>query len=339
MNKPLRRQDQLKIAAEAYFQSPVRKITSPGGSGRASQRLHFDDTTVIGSLRPNFRRTHLEAYILQRLEPFCDDIPVCFGVVENIMFQSDVGDRRLNREIVDYDSGDQVAIAEEAVAAIFRIQAAARKTELADTLPHLGSNADWIKEFVQGPQMFQDFLEQGVPDSYPVQEIAALLDCPATQFVKWDCRSGNAALDDDDRLRWFDFEYAGMRHGAEDFAWLIGDETWPLDGETMLDIVEDGFDPACGHSRADYLDYLHVYTVLHCIQRLRLIARDAPKRGWLEQERIRQKDDLGLHPAFAAHLCGVAAYFADRNPLTYMLAPLLETAEAAFRNILETGHA
>jgi hypothetical protein len=151
--------------------------------------------------------------------------------------------------------------------------------------------------------------------------------------VKWDCRSGNAALDATGRLRWFDFEYAGLRHGAEDFAWLIGDETWPLDGETMFDIVEDGFDPACGHERYDYMSYLTVYTVLHSIQRLKLILEEVQSRGWRAKDEIRQKDDVGKDPDFAAHLCGVAAFFADQHPLTFLLTPYLEAAEAQFRKI------
>ena len=49
---------------------------------------------------------------------------------------------------------------------------------------------------------------------------------PDTHFVKWDCRAGNAAIGPDGCLRWFDFEYSGLRHGAEDFAWLIADEVY-----------------------------------------------------------------------------------------------------------------
>lgn len=333
MNKTLRRHDRLRAAAEAHFRMPVREITAPGGSSRASIRLHFEDKTVIASHRPNFRRTHLEAFILQRLQPHCDDLPICYGVAGDIMFQSDVGARRLNQEIHAHGRVEQLSLAEEAVQAIFRIHAAARRTDLHEKLPHLGNNPDWLRNFVDGVDVFTPLLETGVPESYPREALADYLDQPKRQFVKWDCRSGNAALDEDDRLRWFDFEYAGLRHGAEDLAWLLGDESWPLDGQAMLEIVEEAFDPDCGHDFDDYLAYLAIYTTLHCVQRLTLILREVQRRGWRAQETIVERDDVGRHPVFAAHLCRVGAFFAERQPATAMLIPCFEAAEARFAQI------
>lgn len=335
MNKTVRKHERIKAGAEALFQRPVRDISFPGGESRASLRLHFDDMTVIGSLRPNFRRTHLEAFILQKLAPVCDDVPVCHGVMGDIMFQSDVGSRRLNTEIRKHAAADRVALAEDAVAAIFRIQAAARHTDLGTTLPRLGNNAEWLAQLVNDVDILGPLLDRGIPDSFNRVELPAYLDQCGIQFVKWDCRSGNAALGDDGRLRWFDFEYAGMRHGAEDFAWLIGDESWPVDAETMLEIVEDGFDPSCGHDFDHYMEYLSIYTVLHCIQRLKLILGEVESRGWRSIEEIVERDDVGRHPLLAAHLCRTAAWFADRQSTTDMLVPFLEAAERRFMDATE----
>ncbi len=104
--------------------------------------MHFADRDVIATLRPNFRRTHLEAHVLRALSRHCDDLPDCLGVVGEIMFQSDVGTRRLNMEIVRHGSKGRTDLAAEAVAAIFRIQAAARQTDLDRIMPHLGVNRD-----------------------------------------------------------------------------------------------------------------------------------------------------------------------------------------------------
>ena len=47
--------------------------------------------SVIATQRPNFRRTHIEAHVLRTLAPFTTDIPECLAVVDDILFQSDVG--------------------------------------------------------------------------------------------------------------------------------------------------------------------------------------------------------------------------------------------------------
>jgi hypothetical protein len=168
--------------------------------------------------------------------------------------------------------------------------------------------------------------------------LGARIACPATQFVKWDCRSGNAAIGDDDRLRWCDFEYCGVRHGAEDVAWLLGDEAWPVNPETMEQIVISAFDPKAGHALEPYLNYLSVYLTLHCVQRIKLIIKEVHKRGWLSKTRVRKYDDAGVHPEFAAQICKVGAYFAARDPLTTPIGLDFEDAEKVFRKVLRNGN-
>jgi len=322
--------------AETYFEQPVEKVTAPGGERRASFRLHLIDCDVIATLRPNFRRTHLEAFVLQSLSRYCDDVPQCLGVVGEIMFQSDVGRRRLNQDIVRHDKPGQVDLAAQAVAGIFRFQEASRKTTLDEMMPHLGVNDDWVNNFVDAVRALQPY-SGGVSDQFDRDAACQAIAKPAQQFVKWDCRSGNAAIGADDRLRWFDFEYAGMRHGAEDFAWLIGDEAWPLDPDVMVDVMIDAYDPNCGHDIADYLEYLSIYLTFHSVQRFKLIVKEAKKRGWLSKERVRKYDDAGVHPEFAAQICKVGAYFSAQSRITAPLSRNFQGAEQAFLDILRDG--
>ncbi|MCL4675900.1 MAG: hypothetical protein KJZ59_07730, partial [Pararhodobacter sp.] len=205
-------------------------------------------------------------------------------------------------------------------------------------LPHLGNNPDWLRNLVDGASVLVQFAGELPPD-FDANATVRRLTQSGTQFVKWDCRTGNAALDRTNRLRWFDFEYAGLRHGAEDLAWLIGDESQPLDGPVLEAIIHDALDADPPGGRADYLDYLAVYTVFHILQRLDLILSEARSRGWLKIQRVLERDDVGVHPQLAAHLCRVGAHFADRSPLTAMLAVPLQTAAATFDRILKTGRA
>ena len=316
-------------AAEAHFNDSVMRVTAPGGEGRSSYRLHFKEYEVIATLRPNFRRTHLEAFVLDALAKHCDEAPKSLGVVGEIMFQSDVGGRRLNEDIVRHDQGAQIELTAQAVESIFRTQSAARKTNLHEILPHLGNNSEWTANFVDAVDALEPF-SGGKPLNLDRSAAYDAISTPGGQFVKWDCRSGNAAIGKDGKLRWFDFEYSGLRHGAEDFAWLIGDEAWPLSPEIMELIIEDCFDPDCGHSLQDYMDYLAVYLTFHCIQRFKLITKESEKRGWMTKERVRRFDDAGLHPEFGAQICEVGRYFADKSKLTAGLAPCFEAAGAAF---------
>ncbi|MCE8536630.1 hypothetical protein KBY27_04105 [Ruegeria pomeroyi] len=322
--------------AQARFGRPVNKVTAPGGEGRSSFRLHFDDMTVIATLRPDARRTHLEAFVLERLHGQCDDLPECLGVVGEVMFQSDVGRRRLNQEIVRHEGKDRLDLAAEAVAAIFRIQCAARRTDLHETLPHLGAHDGWATSLVTAVDALQPY-SMGIDARFDRGGAAGRLACPGRQFVKWDCRAGNAALNGVGQLRWFDFEYCGLRHGAEDFAWLIGDEAWPVAPDQMVDVMIDAFDPGCGHRIDTYLDYLSVYLTFHCAQRFKLIVKEARKRGWLSKERVRRYDDAGVHPEFAMQICRVGAYFAAQSPVTAPLARNFDAAVDSFRAILREG--
>jgi hypothetical protein len=320
-------------AAEVHFGRPVRRVTAPGGNGRASYKIHFEDYAIFATLRPNFRRTHLEAHVLDRLAPHCDLIPRCLGVSGEVMFQSDVGGRRLNLEIVECQAQNRVDLAAEAVRAIFKVQEAGRKSDLHDRLPCLGNNEDWLDNLVDGVDALEPF-STGPHMKLDKPALKSLLAQSGKQFVKWDCRSGNAAIGEDDVLRWFDFEYAGLRHGAEDIAWLIGDEAWPIDPEVMLDIVRSEFDPRCGHDLDRYLDYLSVYLTFHCAQRFKLIIKEAKMRGWLSKKRIRKYDDAGVHPEFGAQICRVGAFFAARNPLIAPISQGFEGAQKMFLTLI-----
>ena len=334
MARPKEQSAQARIveAARKHFGQDVARVSAPGGENRSSFRLHLADRTVIATLRPNFRRTHLEAHVLTELGRHCSDLPQCLGVMGEIMFQSDVGKRRLNVEIARAPAATQADLAAEAVAAIFRIHSAARQTDLNEIMPHLGNNRDWVMNFVDAVD-FLDGLGGGISKRFDRIAAYERIDAPARQFVKWDCRSGNAAIGSDDKLRWFDFEYAGLRHGGEDLAWLIGDEAWPLPPDQMVDVVIDAFDPACGIPLPDYLDYLSVYLTFHAVQRLKLISKEAKKRGWLTKDRIRRYDDAGVHPEFAAQICRVGAYFSDQSELTAPLTPNFRVAQEGFEDI------
>lgn len=314
-------------AAKSLFGDRLTHMSAPGGSYRASYRVHLGDTTVIASCRDDFRRTRIEAFALRKLGAVCESMPRCLGLADDVLFQSDAGKRRMNVAMFEADDAERQLIANRAVEALFTIHRAARAAEMHKYMPPLGASKQWVTRVVnavrklekQGAKIGKGFNRFGVYDALTVAP---------RQFVKWDCRSGNAALDIAGNLRWFDFEYCGLRHGAEDFAWLIADESWPRAPQTMLSMVCDAYDPDIAEDRDDWLEYLSIYIVFHALQRLQLMQSEVAKRGWKSKRKVIARDDVGLHPEFAIQLCNVAMFFAERSRLTAPLLPMFEAVSA-----------
>jgi hypothetical protein len=247
------------------------------------------------------------------------------------LFQSDVGKNRLTIDLTHADSGRRNDLMAAAVGGLFRIQRAGRDIALQKQLPHLGINRAWIEHLVNLTRKLEKQAPLGKGfDRFALYDALAV---PAKQFVKWDCRAGNAASDAIGRMRWFDFEYAGVRHGAEDFAWLIADETVPVAPDTSFQIVSEAYDPSTGQSKDEWLRYLSLYTVFQALERLRLIQFEVKERGWKTKEKVLGRDDVGMHPEFASQICRVGAWFADRDPLTRPIVRSFEALDQVFSNI------
>jgi hypothetical protein len=311
--------------ARSIYGQELVNVTCPGGSHRCSYRIHLTDRSLIATCRDSEFRTRLEAYILHRLQNLCDDLPRCVGILNDVLFQSDVGTKRLAVEMACAGQARQEELAASAVQALFRIHRAGRDADLHRELPHLGANDIWLQHFVKSVRRLEK-LGASIARNFDRFSVMQALSIQPKQFVKWDCRSGNAALNENDHLRWFDLEYAGVRHGAEDFSWLIADETWPILPERMLAIIDDAFDSTISkEKRESWIEYLSIYTVFHAAERLRLVQDEVKKRGWKSKEKILGHDDVGMHPSYARKLCSVGAFFSERSPLTAPLTKAFET--------------
>lgn len=230
-------------------------------------------------------------------------------------------------------SEDREDLADKAVAALFEVHKTARQVTMLSELPTLGATPDWVRAFVNASDKLTEKLNLE-PVDLDKDALCAFIGTPAVQFVKWDCRAGNAAVDKDDKVRWFDFEYAGVRNGAEDFAWLFADENWPIAPEVMMRIIEDRFDGNYGRSWAEYKQYLEVYGALHSIKRIILIIRGAHRKGWVSAERALHYDDVGVNPTLGLRLCDVGIYLGQQNAISMPIARLLEAAKGVFEQTI-----
>lgn len=319
---------ELITTAETVFGQRVEQVTAPGGRSRDSLRVHFKASTVIATRRKSAGRGAHEVMVLEAIGPDCAAVPALLGQSGDWHFQQDAGQIRLSRAIQDQSPDAQLLLARKAIAGIFDLQQAANSAGLVAKVPRLGEAKPWIQSVIDAPAA----LAANFGLTPPLLDQSALmvaLDPPERCFVKWDCRAGNAALDEIGHLRWFDFEYAGQRHGAEDFAWLIGDEVWPVSAEAMIAAIAD-IGKTYGKADETYLDYLALYTCFHIVQRLTLIRSEVLRRGWLGITRILGKDDVGATPVLAKRLCERGAALANRHPLAAPLGPFFADVGAVF---------
>ncbi|MBI1418041.1 MAG: hypothetical protein GC146_12540 [Limimaricola sp.] len=314
---------------EAFFNRKVTKITAPGGRGRASLRVYFGQDTIIVTNRPDQSRNANEALVLEQLAPLCDHVPRFLGRDGPLLFQSDVGTQRLSVSIQKAPPDVQERLAREAVEAIFAYQAAASRTDLLQRLPRLGVASSWMDKVIGGPSRLAARLPMPAP-ALDRDAVARRLADPRTRFIKWDCRAGNAATGADGRMRWFDFEYAALRHGAEDLAWLVADEIWPVAPQVMFALIRAEQARTEGNGTDAYMSYLALFTTFHAVQRILLILNEVKARGWLPMSKVLGRDDVGVTPRLGMRLCETGKWCADFDPLTRPLIPLFEAMGAKF---------
>jgi hypothetical protein len=316
-------------ATIALYGIPPRHISAPGGDYRASYRVHVGDQTVIATSRAEYRRTHIEAFVLKKIGSLSSVTPKFLGLIGNVLFQSDVGAKRLNVAMLEAAPYRQVELAAQAVSSLFNLHHAGNCPQIQAALPPIGASETWAIRLADSVKQLESRGGR-IARGYDQHAIIDKLKIPSQLcFVKWDCRTGNAALNHSGGLSWFDFEFCGLRHGAEDFSWLIADETLPVGPELMFSIVKDSHIEKAGLSRDAWLDYLSLYTVFHASKRLILVLDGAEKRGWKQKRKVIARDDVGLHPDFVRQLCAVARFFADRSSLTSPLIPVFDAVESS----------
>ncbi len=321
---------------EDVFGETVRKISRPGGSNRAVYRVWIGSRTIIANYRPDPARAETERLIQRRLAPRCDRVPAYLGSRDGFTFQADAGVARLNRRINVVQGGARLALARQAVDSILDIQAAAVGTDLPQRLAPIDIDPAWTARFATGPTRLARMTGKAAP-TYDWRAVQRRITPENLRFTKSDCRSGNAALDPQGHLRWFDFEQSGLRHGAEDLAWLAADEIWPVPMAEMHGIVRDITARREPHDHPDYMDMFEVYTALQLSRRLRLILIEAQNGGWVSQRRAAKYDFVGTDPRLGARLARGGVWLAAQNPMTAPWVGLFEHVARLFDDVRRAG--
>ncbi|MEQ3626267.1 MAG: hypothetical protein ABNH26_13695 [Celeribacter sp.] len=312
-------------AAETLFGRPVERITGPGGARRASLRVHFDDHTVIASWRADPDRRAREVALLTHLTEAGADVPRPLGQCDGWSFQSDAGSRRLTSALLRRDGAARDDLAAVACESLLRLKALARGNGFLAGLSPIANGPGWLSRFAEGPRLLGAQLHRPAP-AYDAEALASGMTSLPLAFIKWDARPGNAALSDDGRVIWFDWEDYGRRGGVEDAAFLVADEFWPIPAARSLDILN-----ATGFVTPRALPLFLRFSVLHAVQRCRLIIAQRDRHGWFDPDRARRYDRIGTDPMLLAACAENAADLATRDRLTAPLSQWLERIADAAR--------
>lgn len=313
-----------RIAAKS-FGMPVEKVTAPGGKSRESLRVHFPGKTVVATQRAYAGRMRLEVEVLKRLSKKSAAVPGFLGGTEQIFFQEDVGSNRLSGALAYSERATKIDVAERAIVSLIEIHRAGDDVGLSNIVPGLGEAKDWVRGFVATALPTSQRFGISEP-AIDVEAISNRLHVPAAHFLKWDARPGNASIGQNKQVYWFDWEHCGKRQGTEDFAWLAGDEFWPLDVDPVVDILQRTLER---RDPVDDLDYLGHFITFHIVQRLAIIHARFLKVGWVDADDALRHDKIGVDPDLTKRLCGHGAGWADRSDLTRPMVKWFEDCARA----------
>ena len=315
--------DRLAARLDALSGRTVKTISLPGGNQRNVLRVTFHDgPSWILIKRDKDYREARERQVLDVLAAIqTKRVPRVLGVLGEWTIISDLGKNRLTHHIQRTAAADRWQIVENTAREILAFQDAANACPDIASLPPVLLSSDELSHIATGPERTCARYKLDLPVPAP-DSLLPWIGAPTPRFIKGDCRAANIVMDDDGMLGWIDFEYAGLRHGSEDLAWLLCDETLavPLDGR--LDAVDALIRDARPDDPESYLKSFCINATLHAGMRLRVIHNELRKGAWLDYGNIIKDDLVGVHPELTMRLARKAGLLADQYPETRALVDI-----------------
>jgi len=310
-------------AVGACMNQPVVKISIPGGTDRASLRVHFAHHTIIATRRPSRRARDRELHALLALTRAGAPVPRVLGQDGDVLLQSDVGNARLSSALLRAGADERTRLVARAFDSMWDIKDRATKVGFTAGLRTVGTKPEWLNRFAQSPFRAARLLGLKKPRIDLSKVVASLqVGAEAEVFVNWDARLGNAGVSPEDRIVWFDWEYYGRRGGLEDFAFLMADEFFPLPPRLALPL----FAESCPPEMRSGIPLMIRFATFRAARRLSMIRQRWRSHGAEKFADLLRTDQVGYSPQIIKNLCKHGAMFAARDPLTQPLQRLFRQA-------------
>lgn len=310
---------------EKVMGKKIVRVEYPGGRSRESWRIFFDDKkSAIATRRKQPFRANLEIKVLKALSKHNVPSPKLLATTDWRLFvQEDLKGERLSKEIMYANEKKTERLLDSALSGLAQAQKAASEESLDMQMPIIGARKDWIIELLERPYPIADFLNEPAP-ALDFKKLYHTLRVHKPRFIKWDSRPGNAVVQPNGTVAWYDWEHAGSRNRLDDIAWLLADEFVPDYAEVesrLLDKYLPKF--ADDKSLENAKSYLMIYGTFHMLIRLGLMLHNKRDGKWWDIDHCIKKDKVGITLECAQRTCLRASRWAQHSPLTEELCPWL----------------
>ena len=233
------------------------------------------------SRRRTAARAELKVEVLRQLDKFGAPVPRVIAFDGTWLVQEYLG-VRLSQLLADVSGDRRQQLMDAAIVALAAIHDAAMRARLHDHVAKIGVRPDWVEALVHTPVSIGERLHVPVPD-LDYGSLVTMMTLKAPRFIKWDAQPGNAAVRDDGRVGWFDWEHCGCHSPLDDLGWFLGG-------------------------------------VLHMCMRLSLILSHKGDGPWWDRAQCRSDDKVGVTAQESATVCNRAQRWATDGSLVRPLA-------------------
>ena len=320
---------------EELLESKVKNVDFPGGKDRDSRRLELlDGRSVIATERSDLKRAEMECAVLRQIGSQLQSVPnliISDGYYR--LAQEDLGGIRLSQALHNADEQGVESLLTNSLTQLSAIQKCGSEAGFDGDFLSIGHSPDWIKMLLSRPGVIGDYLKIPAP-KLDLDDLLEHLKVRAPRFIKWDTRPGNANVQEQDQVVWFDWEHCGTRNRLDDAAWLLCDEFTPDYPETearVIDLVIDQF--ADEFSDVEARIYLAVFGVFHSCVRLGFVLKYKKGGDWWDLDYCLKGDKVGITLESGKRICSRAERWAKQSGLTKVLAPWFREVAGALESL------
>lgn len=307
------------ICSQSIGQKAIQ-IEFPGGQHRSSFRLLLDNGhTIILTRRPDPARATFESFLMRRLEQLSLPTPRHIAFNGLTLIQEDLPGTRLSEALKHASEYQYITWMTQALQSLLDIRQRAEADELQYAIPIIGTEPEWLTALIDRTALLGN--HTGIPcPPVPVRQLYDRLILLKPCFTKWDARPGNAMLDKENGISWFDWEHCCARNPMDDMAWLLCDDATPEYPEAESQLIDYYLGEfSDGRNPADASAYLSVFGTHHaCIRICRLLDEKAAD-SWADFE-TRTASKPGTLLAITQRLCHKASRWSAMDKSTAMLS-------------------
>ncbi|NRB17833.1 MAG: phosphotransferase [Rhodobacteraceae bacterium] len=315
-------EDDINKFCKRHWDGIPESISWPGGKGRKAAVVKVSNNHFVIAKRRSTGRATLEARVLSQLA-VSNLVPELLFQDEEFIVQELIDGRRLTWALEVATSEDRQLMLIDAGSGLLSLQEKAKACGLQYMVPKIGVRPGWVEDFAQTPLRAANLLGVLQPD-YDVSQIIRLMERRSPAFVKWDARPGNAIVQQDGTISWFDWEHCGVGSVEDDLVWLFADEWSPI-SEAAEDAILDQAAATHGVSLDELSARFRIKAVLHTLIRLILILDRKGDGPWWSIEKALEYDRVGVSQPHVHRLCKRALRWADQTKELRCLHPLFDS--------------